>query len=303
MPRLSVIVIVHNMRREAPRTLHSLSTAYQRDVAAEDYEVVVVENGSSLPLDPAEATSHGDNFRYVRIEDASPSPAAAINGAVAQSSAPAVGIMIDGARIATPGAIALGLRCLAAFERPVIGTLGFHLGADYQPRAVEAGYDAAAEDLLLDGIDWREDGYRLFEIAALAGSSKDGWFGPASESNLLFMPREVFDELGGYDERFDLPGGGLVNLDFYRRAAALEETDWLRLLGEATFHQVHGGTATNTRARRLPALLRTFRRQYEEIRGERFSRPTRRPTLIGTMSPQAQRWLAPDAAGEAPASR
>ena len=45
-PDISVIIVVHNMTREAPRTLYSLSAAYQRDIAPDDYEVIVVDNGS-----------------------------------------------------------------------------------------------------------------------------------------------------------------------------------------------------------------------------------------------------------------
>ena len=51
-PRLavSVVVVVYNMPREAPRTLHSLSASYQRHIDADDYEVIVVDNGSNPPF-------------------------------------------------------------------------------------------------------------------------------------------------------------------------------------------------------------------------------------------------------------
>ena len=38
------------MTREAPRTLRSLSPGYQQGIHPDDYEVIVVENGSSAPL-------------------------------------------------------------------------------------------------------------------------------------------------------------------------------------------------------------------------------------------------------------
>ena len=50
-PAVSVVVVVYNMAREAPRTLYSLSAAYQRDISAEDYEVIVVDNGSTPAFD------------------------------------------------------------------------------------------------------------------------------------------------------------------------------------------------------------------------------------------------------------
>ena len=43
---LSVVVVFYNMQREAARTLHSLSRAYQQGIDDLDYEVIVVENGS-----------------------------------------------------------------------------------------------------------------------------------------------------------------------------------------------------------------------------------------------------------------
>ncbi|HAU37823.1 MAG TPA: hypothetical protein DCX07_08915 [Phycisphaerales bacterium] len=52
-PTLSIVVTVYNMRREAPRTLRSLTPEYQ-GVDAETYEVIVVENGSSEPYETVE---------------------------------------------------------------------------------------------------------------------------------------------------------------------------------------------------------------------------------------------------------
>jgi len=52
-PDVSVVVVIYNMAREAPRTLHSLSAAYQRHIDADDYEVIVVDNGSQPSFDAA----------------------------------------------------------------------------------------------------------------------------------------------------------------------------------------------------------------------------------------------------------
>lgn len=49
---LSVIAIFHNMRREASRTLRTLAQPYQLDVDTSEYEVIVVDNGSTEPLNP-----------------------------------------------------------------------------------------------------------------------------------------------------------------------------------------------------------------------------------------------------------
>lgn len=291
MPRLSIIVIFYNMQREAPRTLYSLSAAYQRGVQASDYEVIAVDNGSSLALDADLTTQVGANFSHIRIDQASPSPAAAINLGVARSRGAHVGIMIDGARMASPGIVRAALDCLERFERAVVGTIGFHLGPESQTKSVTKGYNQQVEDKLLDSVDWRRNGYALYGISALAGSSATAWLGTIAESNFIFMPRAVYDELEGYDERFSEPGGGLVNLDFYKRAVELPGSTLLNLLGEATFHQFHGGTMTNRSHEQVPEELARYRVQYEQIRGVPYIKPGRVATLYGSVRAEALPWL------------
>ncbi|MDP9141143.1 MAG: glycosyltransferase [Pseudomonadota bacterium] len=291
MPRLSIVVIFYNMAREAPRTLYSLSAAYQRDVSASDYEVIAIDNGSKQPLDAALTAQVGTNFSHIRIDNASPSPAAAINLGVARSRGAHVSIMIDGARMASPGIVRAALDCLERFDRAIVGTIGFHLGSESQTKSVNKGYNQQVEDKLLDSVDWRKNGYALYGIAALAGSSATAWLGTISESNFIFMPRAVYDELGGYDERFSEPGGGLVNLDFYKRAVELPGSTLLTLLGEATFHQFHGGTMTNRRQEEVPDELARYRAQYEQIRGVPYVKPGRMATLYGSVRAEALPWL------------
>ena len=66
-PVLSVVVVVHDMARELPRTLRTLDPAHQRGIAADDYEVVVVDNGSVVPVSPADLPFSG-TLRIERID-------------------------------------------------------------------------------------------------------------------------------------------------------------------------------------------------------------------------------------------
>ena len=68
---LSVVVVFYNMRREAARTLHSLSRAYQQGIDDLDYEVIVVENGSVADQRLGEefVESFGPEFRYLDLGD------------------------------------------------------------------------------------------------------------------------------------------------------------------------------------------------------------------------------------------
>ena len=129
--------------------------------------------------------------------------------------------MIDGARIVTPGVLHYARHAAGLYDRAIVVAPGWYLGGDFQGAAITQGYDRDREDALLASIDWPEDGYRLFEISTLDELSLSGWFGPLGEANCLFLRREVWRELGGCEERFDMPGGGLLNLDTYRRALEL----------------------------------------------------------------------------------
>jgi hypothetical protein len=93
--------------------------------------------------------------------------------------------------------------------------------------------------------------------------------------------------LGGFDERFDVPGGGLLNLDTFRRAMELPSARRVVPLGEATFHQVHGGIATNAPLDGWSERLMRWCAQYVEIRGDEHRLPDQRePSIfIGTLSP------------------
>ena len=273
------------MAREAPRTLRSLAADYQRHIDADDYEIIVVDNGSSPPFDPNVLDGLAGNFRLIRMDPAPPSPARAANRGLAEARGKIIGMMIDGARMVTPGLLHFSRHGAQLYERAAVTALTWHLGFDLQGWAIQAGYNKDREDALLSSIDWPRDGYRLFEIATLAGSSTDGWFVPISESNALFLRRDAWDALGGLDERFDAPGGGLVNLDVWRRAMELPGAEQVMLLGEGTFHQLHGGVATNAAPRSLEDSLEKWHAQYQAIRGRPWANPDppHALTYLGTL--------------------
>jgi hypothetical protein len=287
VPRLSIIVAFHDMQREAPRTLATLAPAYQRGVPAADYEVIAVDVGSEPPLAERLVASEGPGFRLLRFPR-TPSPVAAINASVRESRGAAVMACIDGARMLTPGIVRLALAALAGYPERFVATLSWHLGPQVQNEAMLEGYDQAVEDALLESIDWRQDGYRLFQIGCLAQSSAAGWLGPISESNCIAMRREAWERLGGYDERFVSPGGGLVNPDLFSRACETFGPPVV-LLGEGTFHQFHGGVATNVPREQRP--VRPMLAEYLAIRGQPFHAPAARPVLFGGMPATALRWL------------
>jgi glycosyltransferase involved in cell wall biosynthesis len=286
-PDLSVIVIVHDMPREAPRTLLSLSSNYQRHIGADDYEVIVVDNGSDPPLERGLLDSLAGNFLLIRIDPAPASPAHAVNCGIAEARGSIIGVMVDGARIASPGMLHFARHGARLYNDTVVATLGWYLGHDLQRWSMQYGYDQAREDALLAAIDWPQDGYRLFDVSTLDESSVDGWLLPISESNALFMRREMWTALGGMDERFDFPGGGLLNLDTFRRAMELPKAELVVLLGEGTFHQFHGGVSTNSTPERLVENFARWAAQYTAIHGRSYDLPRpKNRTYVGVLPRQ-----------------
>lgn len=279
---LSVVVVIYNMERQARRTLLSLAATYQQRVAETDYEVIVVDNGSTPPFPSTHATGLGANFRYFYIDDASRSPAPAMNFGVRQARGTELGLIVDGARIVTPRLLDYAIRSFAAFDNPVSTALTWHLGPDVHRRAIRGGYCEADEDRLLESVGWPQHGYGSFEVSRLGGSSGQGWFGPMWESSTLFMRRSLFESLNGYDERFDYPGGGFVNHDLYIRALGHPDTELVVLIGEGSFHQMHGGAMTGATAEEALSKSRSWHRQCRPLSALNWSRRTSKPTTSGT---------------------
>ena len=278
-PKLSVIVIGHNMPRELPRTIRSLSPAMQRDIEPGDYEVILIDNGSTQTCDEDELRRLLPGLGVHRMQNATVSPVPAINFGLTVARGDLVGVCIDGARMASPGLLSKALAASRLHRRPVIGTISFHLGPEPQMESIKHGYNQAIEDELLAGSGWEADGYRLFTISVFAGSSGGGWFELPAESNAFFLRAEHWRALGGWDEGFVTPGGGFVNLDTWARVCADPTGELIMLLGETTFHQFHGGIATNS----LDPPQALFHDEYVRLRGRAYERPTRQPLYFGTL--------------------
>lgn len=286
---VTIITVFFNMRREAPRTLYSMSREYQRMSTDLRYRVIGIDHGSTTAIEPPASLGSGIDFEYRYVRTRSPSPVAAINQAADEARSEFLMIHIDGARILSPGLVELARRAVATCDEPFVYTLGWHLGPDIQNRSIVQGYDQAAEDRLLDDVGWRQDGYRLFDVSTLAMSSAGGFFGTVAESNCFMLRKRLWAELGGFDSGFQSPGGGLVNLDFFDRACGHPGVTPVCLLGEGTFHQVHGGVATNAPLERHP--MEEFKQEYHALRGREWkSSAATDPVYLGRLHPRARRF-------------
>ena len=106
------------------------------------------------------------------------------------------------------------------------------------------------------------------------------------------MPRRIWDAIGGYDIRFNLGGGGLINLDFYKRACEHAGVQHVVLPGEGSFHQFHGGITTGGQdpgARQ--AYIEASNQQYLELRGSEYQSPLTNPIYLGEIPTNVQRFV------------
>jgi hypothetical protein len=291
-PVVSFILIVYDMPAQAQNTVRSLLADYQREVRPQDYEVLIVENESGNTISPDFLRTLPANFSYHLRKETQPTPIHAINYGIEHARGANICVMIDGARLLTPGIVKNTILGHRLSTRAIVTVPGYHLGFELQQRAVGSGYNVDQESSLMASIAWPDNGYRLFEISCFSGSCAQGFYLSHSESNCISMPRELWKALGGYDASFDMRGGGLVNLDLYKRACEYPGITHVFLHGEGTFHQFHGGVTTggeDIEARRK--FIDAIREQYEQIRGQTFSAPPTNPIYLGELSNEVQNFL------------
>ncbi|MGH8979292.1 MAG: CmcI family methyltransferase, partial [Acidimicrobiia bacterium] len=285
---LTVVVVFFNMRREAARTLQSLTRGYQQGIDDLRYEVIALDNGSTgaQRLDEEFVRSFGPEFQYVDMgSDATPSPTVALNRGIQLGRGKAFALMIDGAHVLTPGVLKYGMVGLRSYEPAIVATQQWYVGPGQQPEAVISGYDTEDEDALFRRIEWPLDGYRLFEIGHFIGERD--WFDGLLESNCLFAPRALLEQVGGFDDIFSMPGGGYANLELYERLGSSPGATVTTILGEGSFHQVHGGTTTNDGGRhKRRSKTFSYGEHYRERRGRTLRGPVKPIHYVGAMSAQ-----------------
>lgn len=291
-PRVSFVLIVYDMPSQAQNTVRSLLPDYQTSVEEQDYEVIVVENKSANTMSREFIDSLPGNFSYHLRNETRPTPIYAANEGIEKAKGENICVMIDGARLLTPGVVKNVLLGHTLSDRAVVTVPGYHLGHELQQKSVESGYGVEQEKVLMDSISWPEVGYRLFDIACFSGSCAPGFYLPHSESNCISMPREIWRSLGGFDAKFDMRGGGLVNLDLYKRACEYPGVTHIFLHGEGTFHQFHGGVTTGGEAADArQVFIDAIKAQYQTIRGQEYQSPVTNVLYLGELPDQALRFV------------
>ena len=291
---ISVVVAAHDFRRELPRTVRSLSPPYQTGLDAAHLEIIVVDNGSSEPVKPDWFEGVSADLKIIRFPPGNPSPCRAINAGVAIAEGALVSVLIDGARIASPGLLARARAAMQLADDVFVVTMGFHLGPQPQQISLTEGYGPEVEDKLLAQIGWPADGYRLFEVCARGQSYSSGVLSNFPETPAFMMRRASFARLGGFAEAFKFRGGGLANFEFFERVLCDERITPVILIGEGTFHQVHGGTSTAAHGvgRRAtpdgPTIWEEMALEFEAIAGHApLTMSLRKPLPFGECGSEA----------------
>src|SRR6476660_4471107 len=196
--------------------------------------------------------------------------------------------MIDGAHVLTPGVLRYGMAGLRTYEPALAVVQQWYVGPGQQPDAMLDGYDQAYEDDLFRHVEWPLDGYRLFDIGHFIGERD--WLDGLWESNCIVVPRSLLEQVGAFDESFSMPGGGYANLELYERLGASPDVNVTTMLGEGSFHQVHGGTTTNLAdPSERHQRISSYARHYQELRGRGFVGHRKRLHYVGTMFEEAAR--------------
>lgn len=267
--KLTILVVFFNGKREAERTLHSLTTDYQIDSVKGSYKVLVLDSGSSEPLDQARVESFGDYFEYHYVKTSHPSPTEALAYGLSITDTPYISVCIDGARMLSPGILKHFFQILEVDSNPHVFTPRYYIGEYDQMDSVHLGYNKEEEDKLFKSIPWRENGYRLFDICSIE-QSEEYEYGSPAESNLFFVKTDELIKSKIFEKPYYSAGGGLINLDCFLYFSNRPKIKNYCLVGEGTFHQIHGGVASNTA--REDNKVPEYRIEYYKINNTSYHR-------------------------------
>lgn len=275
---LSVVVMLDGISRQAENTLHTLSPAYQKNVAPSDYDVVVVERPSRDVLGAEAVRALLPAARYLLAAEGE-SLGATLSLGIHASRAPLVGLLFDGATMVTPRLVEHALLSARVFEKPIAAVPGYQLGKEPQHLHATTGYDERAEIALLSTVEWRRDGHDLFEIACRDPAFQLGFLGPFTELGCVFARRESIEPSLLREAPLDTVGA--LSMYVFGHLCLLPETKLAVLAGEGTFHQFHQCPSTLDAPARKAAARALRQRLFQHLP------PAREPTLLGALPGQS----------------
>ena len=260
---LSIVICAYNIPKQIVRTLMSCTPNYQKAPAG-SIEVIIVDNGSTPPVNLAHLKKRFPIVKKVIRVEGKPSPVFGLNQGIKQARFDHVAVMIDGAHILSPGIFNNSESIFRLFASPVICIPQYLLG-DYSQNLFQNEDAFEDEERKLKDIFWPANGYSLFDYATIPSENPARTVFENFETNCLITTKEIFETYGGFDERFDEPGAGFANLELFSRLTNPPENQYILLPGEGSFHQNHDGISTGARIEDRQLKVDAYLNKYKEI--------------------------------------
>jgi Sulfotransferase domain len=283
--KLSVIVVVDRMTEQVLNTIYSLSSHHQQEVTEQDYEIVVVEIPSDRPLDENRLYKMGSNVRYFLQDEKSKSVALAVKMGMRLVHSKFISVITNEAIVVTPGVVRATLDAIKISGDAVIAVPAYHIGP---PKDLNlSDHKKARTTDLLKLIKWKEDGYRLFDLAFLSRSSNKGSvYLNMAECGFLTFPKRLSNVID-VTNNSNLEGSDFTNLKIFNRACEQKDTPIYLALFEGAFGQHQDTGSIDDDKRSGETLLSKLVRKVQDIRADTSSPASRRYEVIGKLNSQA----------------
>ena len=259
--KLSVIVGSFELKHQILRTIMSIRQAIKNQTELE-VEIIIADNSTvnvlaeskSNVLSDVRILSYGTEKIPIHI---------AMNRATNCASGDFLCVMIDGARIWSPQILKKCIPLLS--QSALIHVPNYQLGCSHQMYSKENGHTVELETKILMNAGWPS--LRTEELIRQSWCEDHAGLGPrVFESNCLFVSRELWNSVQGFDSSFKRVDGGFASADLLERLVA--KGGELQILStEGTFHQLHHGSTTTTASQTRQAV-REMTLEYKLIRGQ-----------------------------------
>jgi hypothetical protein len=228
---ITVVLPTFGKAWELSQVLYALE--HQRGLAHSDYELLILnDKPEDFEVRDAAADYYRSysNVRYVEIysNPGITNATYAMNMCREYAKGNLLILMVDSGRIPTPGSVAATRQAFEEQGPDICTTINpYHIGKHY----FRPEWTVVQCRELMEKIRWREDPYRLFEVAAHTHISRTG---DVNESTFQGITYENFVNVGG--EELSFTSWGPYNIDFWRRCTKPKPKDDRQIVGQLPEH-------------------------------------------------------------------
>ena len=284
--KISVLIFCNDIQEAIINTLHSLRHEYQ-NFDPNLYEVLILENPSQNNLSANQIHDLPSNFFY-NLNTHKKSLTESLNQLSNQANGNYLLIIPDGAKILSKGvlkychqAIKISSKCIVAFHSYNIGVY-----QDDMEKNEVLHLKKIEKEFLKETFPKFAD--NLLNNASWADSSSAGSFFQMSESNCLFLTKQLWNKIDGFDERLDSIDERIVNLDLYNRVLENKDHKLFFVLGEGTFHQFNSKESKNS----VVKNFEKYKSKYFEITKKNWNSSKRNDyDFLGRVYPSSLKLL------------